>query len=552
MVFYNNSCPTALYASLQRQVLATPTPSKQFEHRFTTWFQIRMLPYLKQHLSDFEYSIPHWYNHLKASTQNRVLPFMQEYKSTLVPFTQEQLTDRKVTIFCKAEKQAEENGEPPKNRAISAINSADIWVMGPVVFFLNMHFKKIIPGFSSGENWTKQAKIYDKWKNKNFKVLQSDISGWDRSIQKALKESLFAVYELISPFVKHVPIDIFLEHATAITTFITADFFIKGGGVDKVGSAKCDYQIFSGTSDTKDGNTYINSVLTTFLLEEYFSINILDNIDPELEDPMENCDAGLRAAGDDNITALPDRITLEEIQKVYREVFCKSDIIKSPYLVNNVTHGSGLTLKYLLYSNTDMIDFCSTSTFYCNTCNEHRITRKLDRFIQFMPWTAKGIDNTKIKLSSYKYQLHIANLMWMDGLPIFSAYNDLLNTGDTTQIANNGKPKDEITLTKEDYNIAILKKTLDPEYNRIFTHMEQTFGREEAFTMATRQTRYKPCCVHEFENTLFERCGLTINDIQEIHQDIKSGVGQFDFSSIKLTMALHHMQAHIDQHRVEL
>ncbi len=536
---------------MQRQVLATPKPGEDFEVRYKHWFKSRMLPYIQYWLRDFEYSVPIWYNHLKKSTQERVKPFMQEYFTEPVPPSRDKLTSRFVKLFCKAEKQAKESGEMPKNRAISAINDSDLFVMGPIIYFINMHFKKILPGFSSGESWKKQAKVYDSWKRKDFYVVQSDISGWDRSIQETLKESLFDVYRLVTEKVHHVDQECYLMHATATTTKVIAEYYASGGVKESLGHVMCDYQIFSGTSDTKDGNTAINSFLTTFLLETELNINILDNIDPGLADPMEKCEAGIRVAGDDNVTALPRYIQNSDIVRAYSRIFCHPDIIKDPYLVRNVQHGSGLTLKFLLKSETDMIDFCSTNTFYCDQCEEHRIIRKIDRFIQYTPWTTK-FGNTRLRMSAYKQQLYVANKMWMDGLPIFKDYNDLLYTGDDDVTNLLSEAKDTVCVPEEDYRIPILLDNTNQEDTDRFRELERVFGREEAFKMSTRNTTLRNCCVAAFSTMLSIRCDLDANDLAQISRDIQQGVGELTFHSPVLTTALIRMEEYISTHKVDL
>lgn len=468
------------------------------------------------------------------------------------PGTTEELTDRFVTLFCKAEKQAAEKGKPPKNRAISAINSADLYVMAPIIYFLNFTFKKYVPGFSSGENWNQQAKHYNVWRAIGLICRQFDISGWDRSLSEFIKRCLFDLYTVpeITDQIHHVPVDVYVQHATAAETRINADFREPNGKMERIGSALCKYQIFSGTADTKDGNTYCNSIISTYMAEVYFNCNILDNYDPELEDPWEHCEVRFKTNGDDNVTGYPPYFDDDYVTSVYKEVFCSPLIMESPILVETVQWGIGMTLKFLLQSPTDLIDFCSTTTFYCNGCGNHRITRKLDRFIQFTPWSAKGSElKTQVDIDEYKQQLYLSNLLWMDNLPIFRAFNNLLETKAISKHLNGGKPKELLPVPPADWDIEALKDYDQEEHNR-FERLEAIFGRAQAFSMLGRQTTILPCCVESFYGVLETRYGWSRDDVDDIEADIYQAKYDNYIISPKLSDGLDRYESYIDQFKI--
>ncbi len=513
IVYYDN-CALALMAACKRQVIGVPKPSQHTLNRIKAYMNEVILPELSIILQDFHYSYEVWYNHLTYNQQLEI-DAVDELS----------LHVRYCDIFCKGEKQQCDNkDEPPKNRCISALCAQHKKVMGPVVYSLEQYMKRF-KGYCGGMNWTDIGKCIDNWhRTGGYQVVQSDVSGMDRSIVQQLKEIVFnAIYQLVEHAIDHVDINIWRLHAYPTVTRMNAQMFIDGGKQD-LGYATISGTVFSGSCDT----TLMNTLLTVIL--NRFTVETVLHISP--------CDYDLKAKGDDSMVVLDSNISSKEIIDAYSSVYYFAKDVSNPYSQFYLEHGCGLTLKYLHISDdfTD-IDFCSTNCFYCVTCQQHRLTRRIDRFIELTPWSNAAINYNDEVRASYKQSLFDSNLTWMRGLPIFTELNNHLFTGNYKNYSLAGKQKKILPLTDTDKSW----------YNEFFKHESsyddilRRFGKNEFYSMINQTGNIQHCCAASYLHWLDEKLNLDICDLTMIHDDIVNA--DDEYSSPTLTEGLNYYHA---------
>lgn len=507
-IYYYENCLATLYAALNRQCSMTPRPETRIVNQLLTFYKNTIYPELKSLFANFHYSYAVWYNHLTAHQQIE----MDEVAS----LSNAELFKRIVKIFCKAEKQPSD-GIPPKNRCVSAINAISKYVMGPVVYAMEQYLKKQ-KGYCGGKNWDDLSKTYDEWKKAEYNIIQTDVSGWDRSIRPCLKQIFYDVFSIVAPHVTHVPLAIYEYHAYAKLTTLVAEHY-PNGKITRIATVTILAQVFSGTSDTTMSNTLLNTILCRFVNECYLNLT--------------NTQYDLLSKGDDNINAIPAYVTTEQIRVAYQTVFVPNHITTYEPNLLYINHGLGITLKFLTVGDTEDIDFCSTSTFYCTNCQTHRITRKLDRFIGLIPWSNSVVALNHKGREAYMQNLFESNLQWMRNLPIFRALNAHLQTNCTYNYTINGLKKRTLILSPEDelwYQQHFCKKK-DNELETLISK----FSRDEAYSIHVRQQTLNKCCTEAYYTYLDSHYGLERSVVDLIESQIANA--KEEYASIELQTA---------------
>lgn len=517
---YYHNCPANLYAALKRQCLSTPSPNSFFLKKFKKWFDVVIQPEISELLKDFDYSFNVWFNHLTYKQQKEIEPFMvgnPDYIS---------LQKRFASIFCKAEKQLCENNKLPKNRCISALCAAHKYCMGPIVYALEQYFVKF-KGYGGGKSWPQLANKYLQWDQAEYKAVQSDFSGYDRTVSAELKEIVFfSIYKLIEPHVKHIDTNTYARHAYSNITTIYAEYFGKNMR-NNLGSATIKGQVFSGSMDTTLMNTILTTVLMRYTIEEVLKIP--------------NHDYDLINKGDDSVVLLPHNIPNDNIVNAYKHTFVFQDNSKNDYINHFVQHGSGLQLKFLSIGQIDDIDFCSTQTFKCKKCNNYKITRKLDRFVSLTPWSRTIIDLKPEQQLAYKQNLYEANCCWMKGLPIFEQLNQYLKTGVKADYNLVGKQKKTLPLTQIETSWYF--KYFDSKKMAKFEKLSQAFGKEDAYQMIERINNTQDCCGKAYIDWLVDKSHSTSYSIELICKELSNDLDQnSEYTSYELESLLHTLE----------
>lgn len=493
--FYHN-CPLCLFAALKRQCICSPPPDPVALQRLQLYIKRVIEPEIIELLKDFEYYYNTWYNHLTANQQDEVEPCHY--------MTDNELFTRFVKNFCKGEKQLNDSPIPPKNRCICAFCVTHKFVTGPVVYSLEQYFKKF-KGYGGGKNWQETAELFNQWRELDYKPIQSDMSGLDRSVSVELKRLIFhLVYKEIRHKIHHVTPEIFDRHVFTDTTSVFTGYFTKDGYVD-MGRVAITGTVFSGSMDTTLMNTLLTTIVNRFVMEELLGLSI-DEYD-------------LTNKGDDNVTAVPSTFNHDKIVTAYKSVFLFSNQLKNYYAPLYIRHGFGLTLKFCSISfDLCDIDYCSTNTFYCEQCSSHRITRKLDRFIYLTPWSNSALNLSPNQQLAYMQNLHDSNNKWMKNLPIFRALNARFATGVYTKYTLVGKVKKTLELT--DIERSWYQRLFKTSRNIRIVKLQQQFGNNDAYSMVDRETTLFDCCNNNYYKWLQNKLGLMREEVDVIENSI--------------------------------
>lgn len=520
-IAYYDNCVPNLYAAVKRQSTAVVGPDDLMLDELEDFVNKTIIPEWEELLKDFNYSFNVWYNHLTANQQN-------DMDSVDV----NSLKVRYVKMFCKAEKQLIENGEWPKNRAISALCDEHKYVMGPIVYALEQYFKRWF-GYSGGSTWDEIGQDYAAWLHNGFrKNFGTDFSGLDRSVVIRLILIIKApIFRMIQHKVYHVKDDDFEHHAYPTWTKITTTHFGKDQVVD-LGTITLLGLVYSGAMYTTFFNTCITIICTRFVYEYKLG--------------FDKSQYKLKAKGDDGESAIPIELDHEPIIDMFNKCFVRSKYTKHHMAPHYLKHGLGLTLKYVCVSDRlDDLDFCSTNCFYCDKCKTYRLTRKIDRFIYLTPWTDSIHNLPRRQQLAYMENLYQSNLRWMNGLPLFTALNNKLHTCVYDNYSLAGKQKKRLELTEDEQTW----------YDQMFNHthvlrleeLQRKFGKNHAHSMISQVSRVQSCCVESYYDWLYMKMGLTRQDVATIERDIENHVEGI-FESPTLTTGL----ANLDIYRTAL
>lgn len=499
-IIYYHNCKACLYAAVKRQCTAVPSADPNVINQFQEYVKNIITPELKEIMMDFDYSYPVWYNHL-TSSQQKLLEKNEE----------EGDNEYYTSIFCKSEKQQlEDNGDMPKNRCISNMSQRNKYVMGPIVYFLEQLFKKKFKGYGSGKSFDEKSKIYNEWRKRNYKIYEDDTSGWDRSIKLWLKKLVFfEIYNVLKEMghIKHISYEEFSAHAFAEKTEMRIKFFEKNGTITNFGKIILEGLVFSGSSDTTFANTALNAIIHRFICEWLLQLIWIVHYQT----------AG---AGDDNSTGIVKTIPTEVVKEAYYKVYIQAKYTKNPLSYVHIKHGLGLTMKYLLIGETEDITFCSTNTFFCKTCGNHRVIRKLDRFLELTPWSNSILKLSNDQRETYKYNLAVANDCWMRNLPIYRILNRYLYLSKPGKDYNlDGPMKKTMPLTKED--IIIQDKFFIRENVSRVERMSRLFGKDK-YAMIGRTQNLLDCCVNACYDDYAYKYGWSRDDVDMIERDMQN------------------------------
>lgn len=487
-----------LFAAVRRQCIATAPPDHKFLAKFKHWFDSKIVNEMVDLLSDFHYSVEVHYNHLSKHQQDNM--------DKLDP---KELNTRCCCIHCKGEKQLVEvddhgNITYPKTRSISAMCEEHKAVMGPIVYALEQYFKQF-KGYGGGKDWQSTCQWINYCEHRGLtKVIQSDISGMDRSVTYEIKQIVgHAVYSLVEPYVKHVDQDTWRTHAYARFTKINANYYDQKE-FRTLGSCIMEGEVFSGSSDTTFFNTLVTACFQRYVME--------------VELGIDDDDYDITAKGDDCVVVCQTSVDNKDIRAAYDKVYYRASLLKGTYASVVASHGSGMVLKFLSISeHLDDIDFCSTACYKCDNCG-YKMTRRLDRFLYLTPWSDSIKNLKRPQQLAYLQNLYDANNCWMRGLPIFRALNEHLKTGHKNQYTMVGGRRKTLPLTKED--TLWFEKMFDVSQTKRHAALIQKFGKDAAYSMVSQNSEPKTCCAEAYAKWLYFKCGLSRDMIASIERTL--------------------------------
>lgn len=483
-VVYYHACKGNIYNALKRQSLEVTDPDPVMISDFLTWYDNIFETEIKPLLVDFQYSYEDWFNHLTASQQKEIIDMPSKDES--------QLKKKFYTMFCKCEKQIVD-GVAPKNRCICAPNAEYKYVLGPIVYRLEQIFKDF-KGYGVGKNWTEKEELFNQWDRQGFtKIVQGDGSAFDRSQKLIHKTIEKKIYEFIAPFVTHVPQHVFEFQAFTYRCKIFATHVIRDNGsyrVEDLGYIEMADAVQSGNMDTTFANTLRMSLYNRYTIEVILRV------------PRDAYD--LTCAGDDFAVALQQLYTEQDISAAYYKTFATQ---------KTGTHGLGQILKYLKFGGIDTIDFCSTETFWSKAQNSWKIVRQLHRFLTLTPWSHTALGLSCEEQDNYMNAQYEANLKWMDGLPIFTEYNNLLKRPTHKLPPKKGAAKIILPVRMEHLNIV---RKQDDHLNWLTQH----FSRDEVYAMKDRISS-KVSCAEDYLQHLDIKYDLSANTVANICEELR-------------------------------
>jgi hypothetical protein len=468
-------CAANNYCATKRQATAVtkfdPVMLNEFDLWFDKIFRLEFVPLLR----NFSYSYSDWYNHLNTKQQHE-LSRVEPYN---IPLSND------YTMFVKVEKQLYDNGKAPKNRCICSPNVYHKYVLGPVTYALESLFSANVFGYCGGKNWEQLEDYYNQCAERGQTLtMQLDGSGFDRTQFYELKRIVdHKIYMFLvnNRKIHHVDAPTYRYYACPEWRKIRVNWFTKDG-LETMGFINVRGTVFSGSMDTTLMNTLRMSLYNRFVAERHFG--------------LKKDQYGLLCKGDDAVMFLPAATNITTFRQAVLKVFTEN---------KTGTHGLGQIAKYIKIGNIEDVDFCSTSTFYAPSIHSYKIIRKLDRFLTLTPWSRKALRFSKDERKVYLHQLYLSNLKWMDGLPIFSAYNDLLKqnllgvrcrlrTGQSKVLSHD----DEI-------------QQIDAYY-----YMDKDF----IYSDVDRQSSRKPSR-HDMCLWLLEKYDLSVSEIDKIEETIR-------------------------------
>jgi hypothetical protein len=246
-----NNCAKTLWASMLRHIAVVPLPDPECIVEYQHFVDNYIMPPLKEHLLEFDYSTSEWYNHLDYKKQQEI-DGVTEVLNTPCEYN----------LFCKREIQLVDSPHDnyndcglPKTRAIAGPQPVDKLVLGPVAWALEAVFADNFDGYCGGLNWGQLEEKITGYYNEGFEyILQGDGSGFDRTQSHELKYLDRQIYDIVADNVHHVEKEVFLTKATARYRKLTGKYF-DGGVTRNVASVKIDATVTSGNPDTSLMNT---------------------------------------------------------------------------------------------------------------------------------------------------------------------------------------------------------------------------------------------------------------------------------------------------------
>ncbi len=501
IVIYH-ACKANVYSALKRDCLEVPTPESQMVKRFQNWYDEVFLKEIEPILRDFEYCYNSWYNHLDKGQQariNNIFSVRGKQRNNI------NLYKRHYKMFCKKEKQeVTDDVRNPKNRCICGPNEEYKYVMGPVVYRLELLFKKRLKGYCSGRSWEEREHNLNYRKYLGLlKTIQGDGSGFDRTQFNCLKYVERKVYNYLCDHDKihHVGQDVFRHQACADTVTIQAidnTKVLKYRQEENLGFVRKTGGVQSGNCDTSFANTLRMCMYNRFIVEEIMGLS------PQEYD--------LDAAGDDFCVCVKPDISDDLIQSSYLQVFTKN---------KTGQHGLGQILKFLKIGTLEDVDFCSTECFWSETNKSYKIIRKIDRFLTLTAWSQKALSMNSKQQAQHMVDLANANKMWMQGLPILEEYNQLLYVyakrlvDEKLILMGGSKPKNKKLLPVTPY----FAKLYADSYSERFNNLKDQFGSSEAYAMLPRLSS-KLNCADDFLKYLKRKYNLLEDEVKYLQRSL--------------------------------
>jgi len=411
-----NNCAKTLWASMLRHIAAVPLPDPECIVEYEHFVDNYVMPSLKEHLIEFDYSTSEWYNHLDYKKQQEI-DGVKEILNTPCEYN----------LFCKREIQLVDSPHDnyndcglPKTRAIAGPQPVDKFVLGPVSWALEAVFADNFDGYCGGVNWEQLEEKITGYYNEGFEyILQGDGSGFDRTQSHELKYLDRQVYNIVADNVHHVEREVFLTKATARYRKLTGKYF-DGGITRNVASVKIDATVTSGNPDTSLMNTARMATFCRFMAHKaHVEVKVL-------------------AKGDDFVIFYKKESEAELLKEQFYKYWSKKNQnLGKPY-------GLGIIIKFITTGTFETFDFCSTHLICDFNRKKFKIVRQWDRIIELGAYSMKALAYSKEQKRQYIYDQAVAMERWAKNMPFYQQYIDFLyklSEGEKSTSMSKGKGK---------------------------------------------------------------------------------------------------------------
>lgn len=434
---------------MKRHVAAVPLPENSAVLEYQKFIDEIIIPEIRDHLLNFDYSYSQWYNHLNSNQQRDIDNMVEEDGPC------------KYDMFCKREVQDASDGYP-KNRAIAGPQAYDKFVLGPVCWKLEDIFSKYLEGYCGGKNWSEMETQLSNYYNEGYDtIIQGDGSGFDRTQSHELKYFDRKVYELVADKVHHVDPEIFLNKATSRYRTIRGTIFYNGKM--HLCKAKVDATVTSGSPDTTLMNTARMAIYNRFMAYKA------------------GVQVKIKAKGDDFAVFTLGLGDADKMKLQYEKYWAK----KGESI--NEEKGLGLVLKFLTVGDYSTYDFCSTHLICDYRLSHFKIVRQWNRIIDLGQYSMKAMRYSQSEKNQYIEDLCVSYESWIANMPFYQQYVKALRAkylGKRSKISINGKPKK--TLPHDGHELIdtkyLVKNTV---YGRDFDYGSHT--RQSTLTMSDFQ-----------------------------------------------------------------
>lgn len=362
------SCLRTLFAAFKRQLKAVPRPDPKIMDEFLDFSKKFIDKYIKPHISEFDYSVSQWMNHLTSSKQQSIEQIKKDINEKGIDFL-----NVVFGLFCKIETQKEGG----KNRAIANIDPKMKWIMGPVCWSLEAFFTQFFPGYCGNKSATDLENYLTEQYHAGFTTsAQGDGSGFDLSQHPQCKEIDKYIYSLIKDKVWHVDSSIFWKAVSMNYRKIDAKLISKEG-IIRPFSSIIPGTVFSGSSDTTLMNTVRMALYNHFTL--YKAHMKLNN------------DYKLLAKGDDFMILIHPEDE-RRICSAYSLLWSNKPKDPLDFDQNYGIKGIGQIIKFLKIGDYETIDFCSNAVirYIYNNKIKFKIMRRPERMIDLAHYNRKA------------------------------------------------------------------------------------------------------------------------------------------------------------------
>lgn len=493
---YHNCYKTVLVAVF-RQIEAVCRPTVTFLNDFSNFFD-SILVEIDDCTKNLMGSFNIYWNHLTLKQQKEIddLIDMDEDDPKLFEYS--------ITPFCKCDKQL---GFKCKCRAISAVNRYDKFLLGPICYDAEHRLRKAkFKGYSIGLNWKQKIDKMNEWKARDFKIVSTDLRGFDRTNDMFMKRIVHhKTYKLLFKNATKLLTKNILKHCMSDKVKLIISHKLKNfeGSIDEfvniIGT------VFSGKSCTTLLNTIMMIALLRFIAEKYL------NLTPEQYD--------LQVSGDDGNLALPSYISDERIKNAYDLVFVNDKMSSCKILSPLAAYGSGMCIKTMTIGDTETTNFCSTHVYYCAACQNHFFTRDLEKFVKLTSYSVSATQFNSNQLQIYSQNLYYANSLWINNLPIFRAVNERLRTDAIGNLDSTIKPsKSRRRLDQQEQ--LYFDEYFKEDNDEIVNTLKYSYTKDDFYSNHGKIQNISDCCVNSFVAALEIRYGLSIKDIEQIEDQI--------------------------------